>query len=239
MENFKIAVGCIIALIIMFLGVIFFNHVVKKDEKKDEITEKYELDDYNNVPTIDKKLGEDINITQEYLLTYVTKKSGYWYESSGTVTKIKTDQNNNYITISDGNNSIIGIIDINKTNVKSGDKVYFVGSIDLKTGYLKLSKISTDSINYNSSTKINIEELKNNIDLVKSTYFIVNGYLVTEGNDYKLFNSKEDFKENNIAGHYFRIEWNGKFDYTGNQEVTIKCNIGNTYTLNNCTLIKK
>lgn len=239
MENFKIAVGCVIALIVMFLGVIFFNHVVKKDNEPEQVIEKHDISDYNNVPTIDKKLGEDIKITQSYLLTYVTKKSGYWYESHGTVTKIVTDQENTFITIRDDNESVVGIIDNSKLSVKIGDEVNFVGSIDLKNGYLKLSKITTDSINYNSSTKISINELAENIRLVKSTYFIVNGYLVTEGSDYKLFSSKEDYKDNNVAGHYFRISWDGKFEYTGNQEVDIKCNIGSTYTLENCTLIKK
>ena len=133
--------------------------------------------------------------------------------------------------------NIFGSIEILSDHVyKVGDYVNFVGTIDIENGQIKLSKISTEEINYNSSTKLELNELIDNIKLVKNTYFIVSGYLVTEGEVYKLFDSKDDYTENNKAGYYFKIKWDGSFGYTGKQQVSLKCNLSSSYTLVNCTL---
>lgn len=235
MENIKITAFCLVALLAMVIGVIFFNRVSKEEKIDDVPTEKLE---YNNVAVIDAKLGSDIKITQSYLLNYITKKSGIWYQSNGKVTKIIYKDEDCYIHLKDDNSAevLIAVIDKSKCEVKVGDSVNFVGTIDIENGQIKLSKISTEEINYNSSTKLELNELIDNIKLVKNTYFIVSGYLVTEGEVYKLFDSKDDYTENNKAGYYFKIKWDGSFGYTGKQQVSLKCNLSSSYTLVNCTL---
>ena len=159
-------------------------------------------------------------------------------ESNGKVTKIISKDEDCYIHLKDDNSAevLIAVIDKSKCEVKVGDYVNFVGTIDIENGQIKLSKISTEEINYNSSTKLELNELIDNIKLVKNTYFIVSGYLVTEGEVYKLFDSKDDYTENNKAGYYFKIKWDGSFGYTGKQQVSLKCNLSSSYTLVNCTL---
>lgn len=237
MENVKITLFCLISLLVMVIGVIFFNKVASSNDDSNNNENTNEKLDYNNVSIIDAKLGDDIKVTQSYLMNYIIKKSGIWYESNGIIKSIVNKDNVSYITISNENNSIIGVIDKDKVNVKKDDIVNFVGTMDIENKYIRLSKISIDDINYNSSTKISLNDLVNNINLVTSNYFIVSGYLVTEDSNYKLFDSKKDYQENNKAGYYFRINWDGKFEYTGNQDVNIRCNISNSYTLKNCTLI--
>lgn len=122
-------------------------------------------------------------------------------------------------------------------NFKVGDKVYFIGTINIKEHSLELSEISLTEINYDSSVKINFVDLINNIDSLYKTHFMVNGYLVTtEDNKYKLFDSKESYNKNNEAGNYFIIKFKDKFNYTGKAKVTLDCLVEDTYILKECVL---
>ena len=49
---------------------------------------------------------------------------------------------------------------------------------------------------------------------------------------------KEDYKEEEVQSIPFEIEWASTFNYTGNANVTLKCLIGSTYKLKDCTLEK-
>ena len=43
---------------------------------------------------------------------------------------------------------------------------------------------------------------------------------------------------NDSVGNYFNLVWKDEFNYTGNANVTVQCNIGDTYKLINCEMIK-
>jgi len=238
MKKYKVLIIFIILIILMILGVLLWNRIIDKQNKKleeEKTKEVIDVSDVNNVNSVEKGLGEDIKITQKYLLNYVKYKSGTWYLSQGIIKSIKDDGINSIIKITDNENTIVTSISKDKVNVSKGDKVYFVGTIDLKDDSMDLAKISKEDINYNSAIKIEFNDLYNNIKQVKSNYFIVSGYLVTDNDKYKLYTSKSLYKEDS-SSNYFLIEWDGKFNYTGNQDVTIRCQISDTYKLGNCTL---
>ncbi len=133
------------------------------------------------------------------------------------------------------------IVNINKerSQVKKNDEVYFVGTIDLSDGSMDLAKISTEEINYSSAIELDFNELVNNIENVKKTHFQVSGYMITENDKYRLFDSKEAYKTDASVGTYFNISWKSEFKHTGNQDVLLDCVIGDTYKLEECELIEK
>lgn len=236
MNNIKIFVGCLVALVVMLLGVLFFNKVSEKTEEE-SINSTSPILEYNNVSEIDSKLGQDIRISQSYLANYIIKKGSVWYRSEGTIQRITEKNNVNFITVEGQGVSITCLIDKEKFNYKKGDSVQFVGTIDLETGNIHLAKISTEEINYSSAKEMELKELVNHIEIVRNNVFTVSGFLVTEGNTFKLFDSKDSYENNNKAGNYFIIGFRGNFNYTGNQKVLLKCNINNSYSLKNCELV--
>ena len=243
MEKFKLLIFCVVALIVMIVMVFVFNTIVKEDQdilsKVEKITS--DIGDYNNVSTIDAKLGtEDIKVTQSYLLNYTIKKGGTWYMSSGVIKSIKKNNDVCLIIVNSENDSNLTLsIDKEKCSVNKNDIVNFVGTIDIETGNLLLSKISLDSINYSSATTLSLDELINNINLVRSSYFVINGYMVTDNEEYKLYDSKDAYSNDSSVGNYFLLDWNGEFGYTGNSDVTVRCNILDTFKLHNCELVEK
>lgn len=242
MSKFKIFIICLISIIIMIGGVLFFNHIIDKDKnKKEEEKTVIDVSDANNVSIIDGKLGSETKITQGYLLNYTVRKSGIWYESSGYVKAKKIKNSLCYIEVSEDKNSTLKLtltIDKDKCNVNKGDIVNFVGTIDINEGILELSKISKEEIGYSNVENIKLDDLIKNIELIRENVFVINGYMITDEDEYKLFDSKEAYEKNSSAGNYFLINWKEIFMYTGNQTVTIKCNLLSTYELKNCELIK-
>lgn len=232
-----------IIIIILLIGTVFLWNFIVDKQKENNAKKEEEINvlDVNNVPNVDAKLnGEDYKITQLYLLSYAKHKSGIWYMSSGYVSKISINETEATIILKEDKNSKVSItatIEASKVNVKVGDTVNFVGTVDIKSGEVHLAKISLDTINYASVTEITLADLYNNIKLVKETYFVVSGYMITEGERYKLFDSKDSYTEDNSVGQYFLIEWE-KVLYTGNQKVTLRCNLKDTYILGNCTLVQ-
>lgn len=243
MKKTKLFIFCSISIVLMIFFVVIFNFVFKKDDDKllTKINNYSEdIGDYNNVSSIDAKLGdENIKVTQSYLLNYTIKKGGTWYLSNGVVRSIKKISNECIINVSNEEQSLNLTIDSSKCSVKRNDKVNFVGTIDIETGNLLLSRISTDEINYSSAINLNLNELINNINLVRNSYFVINGYMVTDGDKYKLYDSKESYIDNPDVGNYFNLNWKDNFGYTGNSDVTVRCNILDTFKLHNCELIKK
>lgn len=240
-NKYKTIIISIICLIIMLAFVIFWNMIIVKDKDKESENSNIDLGNVNNISSVEAKLGEDIKITQSYLLTYTSNKASIWYMSSAYVKAIKYDAMDATITFSDSENGEIkinGTIDKDKCDVKIGNIVNFVGTVDLNTGMIELTKISTDTIDYKNVTEIDFKDLVNNIQKVKNNYFIVIGYMVTDGDKYKLFDSKEDYTKNSNAGTYFLLNWKDTFMYTGNQKITVKCLIEDTYKLNMCELVE-
>lgn len=243
-KKHKVAIICLGALIIMIAGVFFWNKIalLQKQDKEEDNNNSVPVDvsDANNIPSVEEKLGSDMKITQGYLLNYTRNKSSVWYMSSAKVKKIAKDGSFSIITLSGdtGSKTLKATIESSKVDIKKGDKVNFVGTVNLDEGSIELSKISKDDIDYNSVTEILFDDLVENIKLIKSTYFIVNGYMVTEGDVYKLYESKDTYKKNKSAGNSFLISWKDDFGLTGNALVTIKCLLDDTYKLNECVLIE-
>lgn len=240
-EN-KVVILSIICLLLLIGSVFVWNKIIElQKEKDDEIINDINLDDYNNISSVESKLGEDIKISQSYLLNYTSKKASVWYMSKAYVRDIKADGSNFALVLSDSMESDIKItstIEQSKCNVKKGELINFVGTLDLDTGNLELSKISKEEIDYKSVTEIDFKNLVENFKLVKSNYFLVMGYMITDNDKYKLFDNKSDAQEENKIGKYFLIDWKGEFKYTGNQNVTLKCKIEDTYKLKECELVK-
>ncbi len=231
----------ILSLALMTISVVMWNKIIDKQNiEKVKPTTEIDVSDVNNIDIIEAKLGSSIKITQSYLLTYTTNKSGVWYMSSAYVKKITIKDNNAMIEFTDDNKefTLIGNINKDKLDIKKGDFVNFVGSIDLSTGYFKLSKVSKDTINYKSVTTMEFKDLINNIKSVLSNEFVISGYMVTDGDKYKLYESKNNYKKDGSVGTYFTIIWDDDFNYTGNADITISCNIGGTFKLKNCSMIE-
>ncbi len=221
----------------MVSSVFVWNKIIPKDEKKEE-TNPIDVSDANNVPSIDAKLGTDIRITTGYLLNYTTKKSGIWYMSSGYIKTIKANKEETTLTISedkDSSNTLEAIISQN-INLKKGTTIYFVGNIDLSNGQLKLSTIDQTPINFKNVTEISFNDLYNNITLLSKTTFTISGYMITDNDTYKLFDSKTTYQNNNYPGNYFLINWRDSFNLTGNDNVKITCSLKGTYELADCIL---
>lgn len=235
-EN-KEPIFLIILIMILVLGIILF--FVFKDFNKEEEKPTYvDTSDVNNVPDVEKRLGNTMKITQNYLLTYTKNKSSIWYMSSAKVKNIKIKDSDAYITLSDDNKTLKAWIEADKVNIKKDDIINFVGTIELSDGSLKLSKISVDSINYKNVTEIIFSDLVDNINLVLDNKFVIDGYMITDGSKYKLYSSKNSYESNPSVGNYFTLIWKDKFNYTGNANVTVQCSIGDTFKLIDCELLE-
>ena len=207
-----------------------------KKEEKDNTSTEIDLSDVSNVSIIDAKLGDDIKITTSYLMTYITKKSGIWYMSEGIIKDINSSNGKTIYSITNDSNTILkGSIDSEKEILKKNTKVYFVFTIDLSNGDLKLVKISNDPIDYNSVTNISFDDLYDNIKKLLNTKFIINGYMVTINDKYVLYDTKSDYEKE--SKDYFVINWEGDPKYTGNAPVVLSCNINNIYSLKNCNVV--
>lgn len=236
MSKIRILISVVLVSLFMVAGIMYFSHI-NKDNNEDINNVNTDYGDVTNVPIIDAKLGEDIKITQSYLKKYVIKKSGLWYMSNGKISSIKSNEDGTtYKIVSNSNQVLILYTSKDNEGFKKGDNVNFVGTINLSDGSINLSSISKDEINYSSPTVIELDELINHINTIKSNYFIVNGYMVTEGSIYKLYDSKEDYKSEETQSIPFELEWKDKFNLTGNANVTVKCLIGSTFKLKECVL---
>lgn len=240
-KQHKIELIVLLSIILLVGALVAWVKIVNKDEIMDN--EEYPLvdvSDVNNVDAVEARLDYKMKISQSYLLTYTTNKSGIWYMSSAIVSKIKIDGTDAYITVtnSDKTHSMILEIESNKVNVKKGDTINFVGTVDLETGNLELAKLSKDTINYSNVTEMEFTKLVDNIKSVKDNVFVINGYMITDKDRFKLFESKSSYEENSSVGEYFTITWKDKFNYTGNANVTLECKLNGTYKLKDCVLVE-
>ena len=234
-------------IVIIFFAILFGIALIAwiKSNDKDKDLDNEELpivdvSDVNNVDVVEARLDYKMKISQSYLLTYTTNKSGIWYMSSAIVSKIKYDGTTAYITVNNKEKTHSKVLEIesNKVNVKKGDTISFVGTVDLETGNLELAKLSKDTINYSNVTEMEFTKLVDNIKLVKNNVFVISGYMITDKDRYKLFESKTDYEEDSSVGKYFTITWKDKFKYTGNAQVTLECKINGTYKLKECSLVE-
>lgn len=229
-------------LIIIAIAGWFYFVIYLGDKKLEEEmnNQDFDLTDVNNVDAVESRLDYKMKISQGYLLTYTTNKSGIWYMSSAIVSKIKVEGTDAYVTLTNKDNThkLVAEIESSRISVKKGDSVNFVGTIDLETGNIELAKLSKDTINYSNVTEMDFSKLVDNINKVKANIFVVSGYMITEGDRYKLFESKTAYKENNNVGEYFTISWDKEFNYTGNANVTLECKLNGTYKLKDCSLVE-
>lgn len=242
-KKHKVEIISIIGIVVMLLSVLLWNNIVERQKAKKDTTQPNNVDvsDASNIKSVEAKLGSDMKITQGYLLKYTSNKSGIWYMSTGYVKNISKKNKEATITLSDKKGSSLNVkatISLDKCDVNKGDIVNIVGTINFLDSSLELTKISKEDIEYKEVTNIALDELITNIELIKSNYFIVSGYMITDGDKYKLFNNKEDYKLDSSVGTYFTLSWKDKFNYTGNQAVTVKCKLEDTYKLNECELVK-
>ena len=101
--------------------------------------------------------------------------------------------------------------------------------------------------NYTSSQEVQNIVLSNDLagiifkDKVETVEISPN----TSGSVYEIsgrlkgYDSKESYIDNPDVGNYFNLNWKDNFGYTGNSDVTVRCNILDTFKLHNCELIKK
>ena len=227
-------------IILAIAGWFYFVIYLGDKEVEEKTNQGFDLSDVNNVDAVESRLDYKMKISQGYLLTYTTNKSGIWYMSSAIVSKIKLDGTDAFITLTndDKTHKLIAEISSDKVNVKKGDSINFVGTIDLETGNIELAKISKDTINYKNVKKMEFTKLADNIKKVKDNIFVISGYMITDGDRYKLFESKTSYKENNNVGEYFTISWDKEFNYTGNANVTLECKLNGTYKLKECSLVE-
>ena len=227
-------------IILAIAGWFYFVIYLGDKEVEEKTNQGFDLSDVNNVDAVESRLDYKMKISQGYLLTYTTNKSGIWYMSSAIVSKVKLDGTDAFITLTndDKTHKLIAEISSDKVNVKKGDSINFVGTIDLETGNIELAKISKDTINYKNVKKMEFTKLVDNIKKVKDNIFVISGYMITDGDRYKLFESKTSYKENNNVGEYFTISWDKEFNYTGNANVTLECKLNGTYKLKECSLVE-
>ena len=243
MKKYSVEIIMVIVIVVMLFGVLFWNYISKEQAEKkrqeEKATETLNSIEASNVSIVDAKLGSDYRISQDYLIKYTRKKSSIWYLSQARVKNIKEDGTNSVMILTNDIVDLIVNISSDRVNVAKNDEVYFVGTIDLSDGSIDLAKISKDEINYSSAIKLEFSELVNNIELVKKTHFQVSGYLVTDKDKYKLFDSKDAYKKDSSVGTFFNISWKNEFNYTGNQDVLVDCVIADTYKLSECEIIEK
>ena len=159
--------------------------------------------------------------------------------SNAYIVSIKKEKDQSIIKLSADKNSqayIEAYIDNTNLKVKKGQNINFVGNIDLSNNQLKLIRISTDQIDYKDVTEIEFSKLQENISLLAKTTFTISGYMITDNQEYKLFDTKSAYESNNNAGNYFLINWQDEFNLTGNDDVKITCSLNGTYKLKDCIL---
>lgn len=244
LKKYRVAIIVIVSLIIMFLGVLFWNKIVslqKEDKETTQTSKPVDVSDVSNISSVEEKLGQPMKITQNYLLRYTTSKSGTWYMSKASIKKITIKKDEAIITLvsEDNKYSLVGTIAKDKIDLKKGDVVNFVGNVDFVSGGLSLTKITKDSINYVDVNVIEFEALADTLAKVLKNQFVISGYMVTDGNKYKLFESKTAYNKTDKVGTYFNLIWKDDFSFTGNSNVTVQCYIGDTYKLKDCTLLEK
>ena len=156
-------------IILAIAGWFYFVIYLEDKEVEEKTNQGFDLSDVNNVDAVESRLDYKMKISQGYLLTYTTNKSGIWYMSSAIVSKIKLDGTDAFITLTndDKTHKLIAEISSDKVNVKKGDSINFVGTIDLETGNIELAKISKDTINYKNVKKMEFTKLVDNIKKVK------------------------------------------------------------------------
>ena len=178
----------ILALALVVAGILIVISKNNIDGLEDDTIPAVDIDlsDVDNVAAVESRLDYKMKISQGYLLTYTTNKSGIWYMSSAKVKNIKIKDSDAYITLSDNNKTLKAWIEADKVNIKKDDIINFVGTVELSDGSLKLSKISVDSINYKNVTEIIFSDLVDNINLVLDNKFVIDGYMITDGSKYKL-----------------------------------------------------
>ncbi len=233
----------LVVSILIIIGVVIGGSILSKKKTQEVDTKQLvDVDDADNVSVVDEKLKQgDYRVTQKYLLNYTTHKGNVWYSSKALVTKIKYNGNNAVITLVDQKNKknkILGYITKDEVKVKKNDKVFFVGSIDLSDGNINLAKISKEEIDYLNVVEIEYNDLYDNIYYLKNTYVYVSGYMVTDGPEYKLYDSKENYKQDEEKGNFFLLSWSKDFKYTGNAQVLLRCFIGDRYKLIGCELME-
>lgn len=233
MDKLKGIIVIFVAAIIVGIGLVFF---LNSNIDLEEVPTDNDYSDVSNVPVIDGKLGSDIKITQSYLMKYTINKTGVWYMSYGTVSKIKVTDKSVEYTFSDGDNSIKGSIAKSDGVYEKGSKVYFVGTINLSNGSINLSTVSKEKPGYSTPLEMELSDFIEHVNEVRNTDFLVQGYMVTDNDEYKLFDSKSKYKSDSSAGNYFLLSMDKSFNYTGNANVTLRCNIDGTYKLRNCKL---
>ena len=233
MDKLKGIIVIFAAAIIVGIGLIFF---LNSNDELEDVPIDNDYSDVSNVSVIDAKLGSDIKITQSYLMKYTINKTGVWYMSYGSISKIKVTDKSIEYTFTDGNNSIKGSIAKSNGIYEKGSKVYFVGTINLGDGSINLSTVSDEKINYSTPVEMELSEFIEHINNVRNTNFLIQGYMVTDEEEYKLFDSKSKYQSNSEAGNYFLLSMDKSFNYTGNANVTLRCNIDGTYKLRNCKL---
>lgn len=240
-KQHKIELIVLLSIILLVGAFVAWMKLVNKDDSLNNEEVPYvDVSDVNNVEAVETRLDYKMKISQSYLLTYTTNKSGMWYMSSAKVSKIKIDGTDAYITVTNESktHSMILEIESNKVDVKKGDTVNFVGTVDLETGNLELAKLSKDTINYSNVTEMEFTKLVDNIKLVKDNVFVITGYMITDKDRFKLFESKTAYEDNSSVGEYFTITWKDKFNYTGNANVTLECKLNGTYKLKDCSLVE-
>jgi hypothetical protein len=239
--KYKIAIISIVVLIIVLLGILVFNKNINEKEKAMvPITDPVDVSDVNNISSVERNFGSPMRITHGYLLRYTVNKSGAWYMSSALIKNVSTSKDGVILTLTsdDNNYSINAIIEKDKFNLKKGEYVNFVGNVDFESKGLLLTKVSKEDIKYTNVNKIDFGDLINSIEKALSNQFIISGYMVTDNDKYKLFESKNSYNKNNGVGNYFILEWKDEFKLTGNANVNVQCYIGDTYKLINCELLK-
>ena len=240
-KKHKIEIIVILTILLLVGAIVAWGKLLDKDKTPSKEEVPYvDVSDVNNVDAVESRLDYRMKISQSYLLTYTTNKSGIWYMSSANVSKIKIDGTTAYITVTNNEKTHSTVLEIesNKVNVKKGDIVNFVGTIDLETGNIELAKLSKDTINYSNVTEMEFTKLIDNIKLVKENVFVISGYMITDKDRFKLYESKPAYEEDSSVGTYFSINWKDKFNYTGNANVTLECKINGTYKLKDCSLVE-
>ena len=127
----------IVFIMVLVIGIILF-FVFKDFNKVEENNSVYvDTSDVNNVPDVEKRLGNTMKITQNYLLMYTKNKSSIWYMSKATIKNIKVSGTDAYITLIENGMTLEAWIEADKVDVKKGDTIKFVGTIELSDGSLK------------------------------------------------------------------------------------------------------
>ena len=243
MKKHNVELLFVFLVIFMLFGVLFWNYVSKEQAEKkrqqEKATETLNSVEANNVSIIDEKLGSNIRITQDYLISYTSKKSSIWYSSNAKVKNIKSVDDNSVLILSNDKYELITNISTERLNVQVNDEVYFVGTINFIDGSIDLSKISTEEINYSSATKLEFSDLVTRIGKLKETHFQVSGYLENSNGKDKLFDSRDKAKKDANVGTYFTISWKDDEEHPTNQDVLLDCVIKDTYNLGECYVIEK